>query len=48
MAAVVGKKMNEAGEDVNKAIIPGDVKIKLQKTLDVLNGKKLNYQQKFC
>ena len=40
------KKINEAGEDVNKAMIPGDVKIKLQKALDSISGKKLTYPQK--
>lgn len=40
------KVVKEAGEDVNKAPIPGDVRIKLEKTLDVLNGKKLTYPQK--
>ena len=38
--------INEAGEDVNNAVIPADVKMKLQKALDVLNGKKLTYPQK--
>ena len=38
--------IREGAGDINKAPIPGDVKIKLQKTLDVLNGRKLNYQQK--
>ena len=40
------KVVKEAGEDVNKAPIPGDVRIKLEKALDVLNGKKLTYPQK--
>ena len=38
--------VNEAGEDVNNAPIPADVKMRLQKALDVLNGKKLTYPQK--
>lgn len=38
--------INEAGEDVNNAPIPADVKMRLQKALDVLNGKKLTYPQK--
>ena len=40
------EELDEAGEDVNNAMIPSDVKIKLQKALDVLNGKKLTYPQK--
>ena len=40
------KVVREAGEDVNNAPIPGDVRIKLEKALDVLNGKKLTYPQK--
>jgi hypothetical protein len=40
------KVVKEAGEDVNKAPIPGDVRIKLQKALDILDGKKLTYPQK--
>jgi hypothetical protein len=40
------KVVKEAGEDVNKAVIPGDIKIKLQKALDILDGKKLTYPQK--
>jgi len=40
------KVVKEAGEDVNNAPIPGDVRIKLEKALDVLNGKKLTYPQK--
>lgn len=40
------KVVKEAGEDVNKAPIPSDVRIKLEKALDVLNGKKLTYPQK--
>jgi hypothetical protein len=40
------KVVKEAGEDVNKAVIPGDVKIKLQRALDILDGKKLTYPQK--
>ena len=39
-------ELDEAGEDVNSAPIPADVKIRLQKALDVLNGKKLTYPQK--
>jgi hypothetical protein len=38
--------VSEAGEDVNNAIIPSDIKIKLEKALDVLKGKKLSYQQR--
>jgi hypothetical protein len=38
--------VNEAGEDVNNAPIPADVKMRLQKALDVLDGKKLTYPQK--
>lgn len=38
--------VNEAGEDVNKAIIPADVKMKLQKALSILDAKKLTYPQK--
>lgn len=40
------KEVKEAGGDINKAPIPGDVKIKLDRALDVLNGKKLTYPQK--
>lgn len=41
------KVVKEAGEDVNRAPIPGDIKIKLQKALDVIGDKKkLTYPQK--
>lgn len=40
------KVVKEAGEDVNKAPIPGDVRIRLEKALDILNAKKLTYPQK--
>lgn len=40
------KEVKEAGGDINKAPIPGDVKMKLDRALDVLNGKKLTYAQK--
>jgi hypothetical protein len=42
----IRESITEAGEDVNKAIIPADVKIKLQKAIDMLNAKKLTYPQK--
>ena len=38
--------ITEAGEDVNKAVIPSDVKMKLQRVLDILDGKKLTHPQK--
>jgi energy-converting hydrogenase A subunit M len=38
--------IKESAEDVNKAMLPSDVKIKLQKAMDVLNGKKLTHPQK--
>ena len=40
------KVVKEAGEDVNNAPIPGDIKLKLNKALDILNAKKLTYPQK--
>jgi hypothetical protein len=40
------KVVKEAGEDVNKAPIPGDIRVKLDRALEVLNGKKLTYPQK--
>ena len=40
------KLTNESAEDAGKGIIPGAIKLKLQKAMDVLDGKKLNYQQK--
>ena len=42
----IRESITEAGEDVNKAPIPGDVRIKLQKALDILDAKKLTYPQK--
>jgi hypothetical protein len=42
----IRESISEAGEDVNKAPIPGDVRIKLQKALDILDTKKLTYPQK--
>ena len=42
----IRESISEAGEDVNKAPIPGDVRIKLQKALDILDAKKLTYPQK--
>jgi len=42
----IRESITEAGEDVNRAPIPGDVKIKLQRALDILDGKKLTYPQK--
>ena len=42
----IRESITEAGEDVNKAVIPGDIKIKLQRVLDILDGKKLTYPQK--
>ena len=39
-------EIKEAGEDINNAVIPGDVKIKLQRALEILQGKKLTYPQK--
>ena len=42
----IRESITEAGEDVNKAVIPGDVKMKLQRVLDILDGKKLTYPQK--
>ena len=39
-------KKNESGEDINNAVIPGGVRIKLQKALDIVKGTKLSYQQK--
>lgn len=42
----IRESISEAGEDVNKAPIPGDVRLKLQKTLDILDAKKLTYPQK--
>ena len=42
----IRESISEAGEDVNKAPIPGDVRLKLQKALDILDAKKLTYQQK--
>ena len=39
-------EIEEAGEDVNNAVIPAAIKIKLQKALDVLDAKKLTYPQK--
>ena len=38
--------VNESAEDAGKAIIPAAIKIRLQKAMDVLDGKKLTYQQK--
>jgi len=40
------EELKEAGEDINNVPIPADVKIKLQKALDILHGKKLTYPQK--
>jgi len=40
------ESVNESASDVNKAMIPGDIKIKLQRALDVIDGKKLSYPQK--
>jgi hypothetical protein len=37
---------NESAEDAGRGVIPGAVKMKLQKAMDVLGGKKLNYMQK--
>ena len=42
----IRESISEAGEDVNKAPIPGDVRLKLQKALDILDAKKLTYPQK--
>jgi hypothetical protein len=42
----IRESITEAGEDVNKAVIPGDVKMKLQRALDILDTKKLTYPQK--
>jgi hypothetical protein len=42
----IRESITEAGEDVNKAVIPADVKMKLQRALDILDGKKLTYPQK--
>ena len=39
-------EMEEGAEDAAKAIIPGAIKAKLQKAMDVLDGKNLSYQQK--
>ena len=38
--------IKEGAGDVNKAPIPSSIKIKLEKALDVLDGKKLTYPQK--
>jgi len=38
--------IREGAGDVNKAQIPSSIKIKLQKALEVLDGKKLTYPQK--
>jgi hypothetical protein len=45
-SVIVVESITEAGEDVNKAVIPSDVKMKLQRALDVLTAKKLTYPQK--
>lgn len=39
-------KIVEGAEDAGKAIIPAAIKMRLQKAMDVLDGKKLTYQQK--
>ena len=39
-------EVSESGEDINNAVIPGGVRIKLQKALDIVKGTKLSYQQK--
>ena len=41
-----GKKKNESAEDAGRGVIPNSAKMKLQKAMDVLGGKKLNYMQK--
>ena len=38
--------IDESAEDAGRGVIPGAVKMKLQKAMDVLGGKKLNYMQK--
>lgn len=40
------KSFNEDAEDASKAVIPGAIKVKLQKAMDAIGGKKLTYQQK--
>jgi len=39
-------EFEESAEDAGKGVIPGPIKMKLQKAMDVLGGKKLTYQQK--
>ena len=46
LKSLYNESVNESGEDINNAVIPGGVRIKLQKALDIVKGTKLSYQQK--
>ena len=46
LKSLYNESVSESGEDINNAVIPGGVRIKLQKALDIVKGTKLSYQQK--
>jgi hypothetical protein len=40
------KKIMEAADEINTAVIPAAIKIKFEKALELMNGKELSYNQK--
>ena len=40
------KKIVEAADEINTAVIPAAIKIKFEKALELMNGKELSYNQK--